>query len=112
MEFRDHDHVVEVAVFAPVVSHAAIRELIGSVRVLLLVAPRCLSDDQNPYARDQTAPPQGKERSSAAFVATGSRDKTIKLWDAASGQCVRTLVGLQWHYLSCVFESQVAFSWV
>jgi platelet-activating factor acetylhydrolase IB subunit alpha len=31
MEFRDHDHVVEVAVFAPLVSHAAIRELIGLV---------------------------------------------------------------------------------
>jgi platelet-activating factor acetylhydrolase IB subunit alpha len=30
--------------------------------------------------------------SSAEFMATGSRDKTIKLWDAR-GQCIKTLVG-------------------
>lgn len=27
------------------------------------------------------------------FAATGSRDKTIKIWDAVSGQCLKTLVG-------------------
>ena len=28
------------------------------------------------------------------FLASGSRDKTIKLWDALSGACLMTLVSL------------------
>ena len=69
MELRGHDHVVECAVFAPIASYAAIRELAG-----ITVS-----------ARDEKAKEPGQ------YVATGSRDKTIKLWDSA-GQCLRTLV--------------------
>lgn len=29
MEFRGHDHIIEIAVFAPVVAYPAIRELAG-----------------------------------------------------------------------------------
>ncbi|WVF69212.1 nuclear distribution protein PAC1 [Kwoniella sp. CBS 6097] len=72
MELRGHEHVLECAVFAPVNAYAAIRELAG-----LGAAP----------AGDARA------KSPGAFVATGSRDKTIKLWDAQSGQCLRTFVG-------------------
>lgn len=70
VELRGHDHVVECAVFAPVNAYAAIRELGG-----LTVA-----------AGDTRAKAPG------AFAATGSRDKTIMVWDTVSGQCVRTLV--------------------
>lgn len=28
----------------------------------------------------------------ASYVATGSRDKSIKIWDATNGQCLKTLV--------------------
>lgn len=38
MEFRGHDHIIEIAVFAPVVAYPAIRELAGlpvSVRLLM-----------------------------------------------------------------------------
>lgn len=69
VELRDHDHVVEVAIFAPVSAYAAIRELAG------LVAPK-----------DASASAPGQ------FAATGSRDKTIKIWDSA-GQCLKTLTG-------------------
>ncbi|WVQ82994.1 nuclear distribution protein PAC1 [Cryptococcus sp. DSM 104549] len=72
MELRGHDHVVECAVFAPVAAYTAIRELAS------LGAPT---------AGDARA------KAAGAFVATGSRDKTIKLWDAQSGQCLRTFVG-------------------
>lgn len=58
--------------FAPLAAYAAIRELAG-------LAP--------PAARDE------RSRLPGCFVATGSRDKTIKLWDAQSGQCLKTLVG-------------------
>ncbi|KAI5480951.1 1-alkyl-2-acetylglycerophosphocholine esterase [Pseudohyphozyma bogoriensis] len=71
-ELRGHDHVVEVAVFAPPAAYAAIRELAG-------IAP--------PSARDD------KSKQIGSFVATGSRDKTIRLWDSSSGQCLKTLNG-------------------
>ncbi|EST05090.1 WD40 repeat [Kalmanozyma brasiliensis GHG001] len=69
VELRGHEHVVEVAIFAPIASYTAIRELAG------LTAPKDAS---------ATAPAQ--------FVASGSRDKTIRIWDSA-GQCLKTLVG-------------------
>ncbi|KAK6908164.1 nuclear distribution protein PAC1 [Kwoniella mangroviensis CBS 8507] len=72
MELRGHEHVLECAIFAPVNCYPAIRELAGLV---------------NPPAGDSRA------KSPGAFVATGSRDKSIKLWDAISGQCLRTFVG-------------------
>lgn len=71
-ELRGHEHVVECAVFAPANSYAAIRELTGI--------------NSNGGAAG-TRPEAGR------YAATGSRDKTVKLWDTASGQCLRTFVG-------------------
>ncbi|GAA6029350.1 hypothetical protein JCM8097_003632 [Rhodosporidiobolus ruineniae] len=68
-ELRGHEHVVEVAVFAPVAAYPAIRDVAG------ITAPRT------------------DAKVVGAFAATGSRDKTIKLWDTVSGQCLKTLVG-------------------
>ncbi|KAK4058853.1 hypothetical protein OIO90_000299 [Microbotryomycetes sp. JL221] len=70
VELRGHDHVVEVAVFAPVSAHAAIRALAG------LVTPKGADAKQV-----------------GSFAATGSRDKSIRLWDVQSGQCLKTLTG-------------------
>ncbi|GAA5911118.1 Pac1p [Sporobolomyces salmoneus] len=72
-EFRGHENVVEVAVFAPVASYPAIRELAG------ISAP--------------TGRAAAEAKAVGLFAATGSRDKTIKIWDAVSGQCLKTLVG-------------------
>ncbi|ORX92113.1 dynein regulator [Basidiobolus meristosporus CBS 931.73] len=68
LDLRGHEHVVECAIFAPVLSYPYIRELVGI----------------NGNSKDQPIPGQ--------FIASGSRDKTIKLWDA-TGQCIRTFVG-------------------
>ncbi|CAJ0745305.1 16592_t:CDS:2 [Entrophospora sp. SA101] len=71
MDFRGHDHVVECAIFAPIASYPLVRELIGV--------------DKDPKGnKDQPIPGQ--------YIVTGSRDKTIKLWDS-TGQCLRTFVG-------------------
>ncbi|KEI40903.1 uncharacterized protein L969DRAFT_46298 [Mixia osmundae IAM 14324] len=69
-DLRGHEHVIEVAIFAPPVSHAALRELGG------LVSPAGL-----------------EKQPSNGFVATGSRDKAIRIWDGQNGQCLRTLIG-------------------
>ncbi|CAG8646056.1 2484_t:CDS:2, partial [Ambispora gerdemannii] len=72
MEFRGHDHVVECAIFAPIVAYPYIRELAGVEK-----------DPKANNPKDQPLPAQ--------YVVTGSRDKTIKLWDP-TGQCIKTLV--------------------
>lgn len=68
MEFRGHDHTIEVVVFAPIAAYAAIRESAG-------------------------IPNTDRSKRPGAYIATGSRDKTIKLWDVQSGQMLRTLAG-------------------
>ncbi|KAI8637199.1 Lissencephaly-1-like protein B [Parasitella parasitica] len=70
MEFRGHEHVVECAIFLPVISYPFVWEWL-ELNVKL--------------SKDQAMPGQ--------YIITGSRDKTIKLWDAASGQLLSTLVG-------------------
>lgn len=104
-ELRGHDNVVECSVFAPIVSYPYIKELIGiDVRthcyrqVLkycfeLNLSFFCFCSQPKVAAKDQPLPGQ--------YVATGSRDKTIKLWDA-TGQCIHTLVGIR-AYCSFLF---------
>lgn len=67
MELRGHDHVVEQVVFAPVSAYPALRAIAGTK-----------GDSSN-------IPGQ--------FVATGGRDKVVKIWDSVSGQCIKTLIG-------------------
>ena len=62
-----HEHVIECCSVAPPAAYAHLAALAGLKK----------------------APPAS---SSAEFVATGSRDKTVKLWDAR-GTLVKTLVG-------------------
>jgi platelet-activating factor acetylhydrolase IB subunit alpha len=62
-----HEHVVECCVFAPPSSYENLAKLAG-----LKKAPAASS--------------------SAEFVATGSRDKSIKIWDAR-GTLIKTLIG-------------------
>ncbi|SAL96637.1 hypothetical protein [Absidia glauca] len=68
MDFRGHDHVVEWAIFAPVIAYPYIEELI----------------DIDNKTKNQPMPGQ--------YIITASRDKTIKLWDI-NGQLLHTFVG-------------------
>ena len=65
-ELRGHEHVVECVAFAPAAANDAIRTL--------------------------AALPRTRDGGGTQFVATGSRDKTVRLWDQ-HGQCLRTLGG-------------------
>jgi platelet-activating factor acetylhydrolase IB subunit alpha len=65
--FMGHDHVIECVAIAPPSTYEHLSTLAGIKK----------------------APPAS---SSAEFVATGSRDKTIKLWDAR-GTLIKTLIG-------------------
>lgn len=82
MDLRDHDHVVECISWAPEAATAAINEAAASA-----------SGGDN-KASSHTGP----------FLASGSRDKHIKIWDVGTGVCLFTLTGhdnwvrgLTWH---------------
>jgi len=65
---RDHSHVVECVTFAP-----------PNISVFGFV-----NDAKEP--RDKVGFLKG-------YIASGSRDKSIKIWDLATGRCVATFVG-------------------
>ena len=65
--FLGHDHVIECVALAPPASYTHLSSLAGLKK-----------------------PPPAT--SSAEFIATGSRDKTIKIWDSR-GTLIKTLVG-------------------
>jgi len=76
--FLGHEHVIECCALAPATTYAHLAALAGLKK-----------------------PPAGS--SSGEFLATGSRDKSIKIWDAR-GTLIKTLVGhdnwvrgLVWH---------------
>ncbi|KAH9947606.1 dynein regulator [Amylocystis lapponica] len=71
-EMRDHDNFVECAVFVPAIATPAVRELV---------------------AMPANAQSSKVDSLAISFAMTGSRDKTIKLWDALRGRCLWTFIG-------------------
>ncbi|CAM4670791.1 hypothetical protein PO909_008390 [Leuciscus waleckii] len=66
-ELREHEHVVECISWAPETAHPTISEATGSENK--------------------------KSGKPGPFLLSGSRDKTIKMWDISTGMCLMTLVG-------------------
>ncbi|KAG8122721.1 hypothetical protein E2320_018239 [Naja naja] len=66
-ELREHEHVVECISWAPESSYSTILEATGSE--------------------------SKKSGKPGPFLLSGSRDKTIKMWDISTGMCLMTLVG-------------------
>ncbi|KAJ4269922.1 hypothetical protein ACHAPJ_000886 [Fusarium lateritium] len=78
-----HEHFVECCAFAPPAAYSHLATLAGVKK----------------------APPAS---STAEFMATGGRDKTIKLWDGR-GTCIKTLVGHDNWVRSLVFHPSGKF---
>lgn len=78
MEMREHEHVVECVAWAPESATAAIQEATALAASTSNSAP-----SENNKKSNLTGP----------FLASGSRDKTIKIWDVSTGLCVLTLTG-------------------
>ncbi|XP_071849779.1 lissencephaly-1 homolog isoform X2 [Apostichopus japonicus] len=67
LELREHDHVVECVAWAPESAHSTLNEATGA--------------EVKKGAR------------SGPFLVSGSRDKTIKIWDISTEVCIMTLHG-------------------
>lgn len=91
--------MVEVAVFAPELANPALRELAGIPVCDQRSCKKTKSAGITNLITRQLPPTQDtKLRSNTPmFVATGSRDKTIRIWDATTGQCLKVLVGCTPH---------------
>lgn len=66
VEFREHEHVVECIAWAPENARASINAAAGA---------------------------DNKGAHEGPFLASGSRDKMIRVWDVGAGVCLFTLVG-------------------
>jgi len=97
-ELRDHDHVVECIAWAPEAASQSINEAAAA------------ADNKNSASHP------------GPFLASGSRDKTIRVWDVSTGLCLFILTGhdnwirgLSWHpggkYLLSVSDDKTLRVW-
>ena len=80
MEFVGHQGVVEVVIFAPRASYAAIEAGAGITVRHTDCSERCLISDTGHF-NIQDAEHDASE-ADGAYIATGGRDMLIKLWEA------------------------------
>ena len=89
-EMRDHDHVVECIAWAPESATQAINEAANAAAG---------GDNKNRYFHYQYQPMRNRNKLNSSFshvgpfLASGSRDKSIKVWDVSTGVCLFSLVG-------------------
>lgn len=91
-ELRGHEHVVECIAWAPDSSSQWIMEAAG-----IQSANSRLVNGVDPSKKQliggQSGPQQQQQRTSGPYLASGSRDKTIKVWDCTTLQLLFTLTG-------------------
>lgn len=79
-KLKDHDHTVECIAWAPESAHC---------NVLEAASPSTMNNQQQNKSDRTTA----ASSVSGPFLISGSRDKTIKVWDVNVGSCLFTLIG-------------------
>lgn len=89
VELRGHEHVVECVTWAPDASTPFIMEAAGIQGSGRLTN----GSDAKKQALIQNNQQQPQQRTSGPYLASGCRDKTIKIWDITTLQCLFTLTG-------------------
>ena len=85
---REHEHVVECIAWAPESATAAIQEATAAA-----VSSSNTGAVEAPPAAASGAGKANKSNLTGPFLASGSRDKTIRIWDVSTGLCIVTLTG-------------------
>lgn len=128
-ELRSHEHVVECVAWAPDTATASILEAAGitlnnnnininnnlnsrvtnGISTSSAASPSDLatkksSTDKQSSSSSSNPQQQQQQRTSGPYLCSGSRDKTIKIWDVTTLQCLFTLVGHNNWIRSCIFH--------
>jgi len=84
----DHTHVIECLAWVP--SDAATKAIMSSDAFKAIKNGPIETNEEN-----KTSEVNGKASTQGnySFVISGSRDKSIKIWNASNGQCIATLIG-------------------
>ncbi len=87
-----HDNVIEALAIA---NDNAVQVIEKSeyFNKMMYLASVEMNGVQKAEEEKKLAMADGKKKSDRVFVATGARDKLIKLWEARTGKCVITLTG-------------------
>lgn len=90
-ELREHTHVVESVAFAPESAERTLSTAgsVGSEAGGVAKPPRANGAGGAGVAWGEEG---GEGAGRGRFMASGSRDKTVKLWNASVGQCLMTFV--------------------
>eukprot|EP00658_Telonema_sp_P-2_P023521 TRINITY_DN19432_c0_g1_i1.p1 TRINITY_DN19432_c0_g1~~TRINITY_DN19432_c0_g1_i1.p1 ORF type:complete len:422 (-),score=78.60 TRINITY_DN19432_c0_g1_i1:398-1663(-) len=89
---RGHTNVIETIAFAPESSHNIIRASVQGG-----------AGEDEPPATEQGPTTSGAQ--ACRYLVSGSRDKTVRLWDLTTQQCMRTLEGHDNWVRGVVFHS-------
>jgi len=92
---RDHDHVVETLCFSNAKADQFITKMLaeektGASSSDLALASASTSTKKDKDGKDKD---EKKEEIGGLFIISGSRDRTIKIWQVSTGACVKTLQG-------------------
>jgi len=90
---RDHDHVVETLCFSNAKADTYITRMLAEEKTGASTTEIALAQAQAKKDGKDGKDEKQKEDLGGAFLISGSRDRTIKIWQVNTGVCVKTFQG-------------------
>jgi len=98
---RDHDHVIEVIEFSNSVAVEHNLKTLTSDTKSNGVKDDAAADDASKPSADEV---KADSTPTGAYLISGSRDKSIRIWEVNTGRCVKVLIGHDNWVRSLVFH--------
>ena len=96
--FREHEHVVECVTFSNSLADGFIQayrqeEAKANGSINGAAASAALSSASSAAASSSSAQPATSQSGGGLYIASSSRDRTIRIYELSTGACIKTLVG-------------------